>query len=548
MKKILIVALVMTIVSASIAQDSFIKFQKKEALKTSDYQEYMDAMNKLIDFSGAIQVYHKGNIEFDYSKGVEKDGEKKEISSSSKFAIASLSKAFTAMEILKLEEAGRIDLKKTVSDYLTYYPKELGSKIKIEDLLNNRSGLPDYTARYDEVNSSNLSVKDFILKFCTDQLEFEPGTRYAYSNTGFYLLGGIIESITGKSYKEAIEEDILKATNMSNSGVFERKKQVDIALVDGHEKMVKTKPFNAITGFSAGGVYSTTDDLIKWYQAIHNHKLLPESTVNEMFSGKPIPYYKGWSYKPVLDKLAFGHSGGMTGFNSHILTVPSEDLFIVVLANNTLLPLRDLAHGLAAIALGKEVDLPQLKGDIIVPPMLLNKFVGTYKNAASGNSMQIGVENDKLFLLLFGSKIILKTESITKFYIDQFGPALEFDFNGNMTWFQEGNAFEYMRVSDDAPQPTSTEISLSENEIKRLLGEYKENGMNSSIKITWKAKQLIFQKDDGEEYTLIQKKDLFFYYPVQENGYSFKYPVEFKLENGNVNRLVFDGNITYEKK
>jgi CubicO group peptidase (beta-lactamase class C family) len=112
MKKILIVALVMTIVSASIAQDSFIKFQKKEALKTSDYQEYMDAMNKLIDFSGAIQVYHKGNIEFDYSKGVEKDGEKKEISSSSKFAIASLSKAFTAMEILKLEEAGRIDLKK----------------------------------------------------------------------------------------------------------------------------------------------------------------------------------------------------------------------------------------------------------------------------------------------------------------------------------------------------------------------------------------------------------------------------------------------------
>jgi CubicO group peptidase (beta-lactamase class C family) len=526
-------------------QDAFVPFKKSEgAKKTLDYKEYMDGMNQLIDFNGAIQIYHKGEIKLNYFKGLESEVSKKSISASSRFAIASLTKVFTSMMILKLEDQGKIDLNKTISDYLSYYPKSIGEKIKIIDLLNNRSGLPDYTARYDEVSQSNLSVKDFIVEFCTEKPRFESGAEYEYSNSGFYVLGGIIEEITGQPFNEVIEKEIMKKVGMSNSGSFKRQRDYDYDLVDGHENMVKTKAFNPITVYSAGNVYSTVEDMVKWFKAIMDYKLLSKSRVDEMFSGKPIQYYKGWSYQVIQGQLAFGHSGGITGFNTQMIAIPDEDLFVIILANNSVLPLNNLVKDLAAIAIGKEVEIPLKKVSMEVPPMILKKFIGTYEHE-SGNSLKIGEENGKLFLYLFGSKRSLFAESMNKFYMDQFGPVLEMSFEGgDLKWHQDGNTYSYKKINSDAPSFKNV-LTLTAGEIHKLEGTYTTG--KSTIKITWKSNQLIFNKDDDDEKNLVQKEDWSFYYNATENGYSFKYPVEFKEEVGVVS-MIFDGNIPYKKQ
>lgn len=546
MKKTIALVALSTISYCTYAQDIKMSFpgSKSEAeKKTTSYSEYMAGMNSLIEFSGAIKIYQKGQLRFNYYNGVESVASQVKISETSRFALASLTKPFTAMMVLKLAEAGKIDLQKSISDYLPYYPRKIGAKIKIIDLLNNRSGLPDYTDRFEEVSVTTLNVQDFIVKFCAEEPRFAPGSKYEYSNSGFYVLGGIIEKITGKSFKEVMESEIIAKAGMINSGVFERKRDYNAKLVDGLENMQKAAPFNPIRGFSAGNMYSTVQDMVKWYQALMSYKLLSKKTVDDLFSGKPLQYYKGWGYQNIEGQLAFAHTGGVTGFSTQMLTIPEKDLFIIILANNTPLPLQKIGVDLALISIGKEVSVPHKRQEVKVPPMILKKYVGTYKHA-NGNELKIGVENETVFLYLLGSKRALKAETLTKFYMDQFGPTIELSFEGGLTWHQNGNSFKYERLNSDAPTLTN-KLSLSETDIKKLVGTY--TAKNSVIEISWKSNQLIFKKDAENANNLIQKKEWSFYYDANENGYSFKYPVDFKEVNGIVS-LIFDGDIPYVKK
>jgi CubicO group peptidase (beta-lactamase class C family) len=528
------------------SQDVFKPFSKqKEEKTTNSFNEYIKGINQLIEFSGGIKIYRKDELIFDYYKGVESNETGKKISETSRFPIASLTKPFTAMMILKLAEKGKIDLEKTIFDYLPYYPKELGSKVKIIHLINNSSGIPDYTNRYEEVSVSNLNTKNFILKFCTETPRFEPGISYEYSNTGFYILGAIIEKLTGKTFKQAIESEIMSIANMKNSGIFERKRQYHYNLVDGHEDMVKAKPFNPITVYAAGNAYSTTQDMVNWYRAIMDYKIIERETVNELFSGKPLQYYKGWGYQNIYGQIGFGHTGGITGFNTQMITIPEEDIFVIILANNSILPLQKMGKDLTAIAIGKEVIVPSKKNEISVPPMILQKFVGSYEHE-SGNKLQIGIKEGKLYLHLFGNKRLLKAETMNKFYIDQFGPTLDLSFEGGgLTWNQDGDKFNYRRINSDNPQQGSTKIiNLTHSEIKNLTGKYSKG--KSVIEISWKSNKLIFKKDSDNEENLLLKKEYSFYYEANENGFQSKYPVEFR-KSGESYQLIYDGNIIYSK-
>jgi len=543
MKKITF-ALICFLSSNIQSQEVYKAYKKPKVVKTTtNFLEYLNGINNLIEFSGGITIYQKGKLQFDYYKGLESNKSGKKISSKSRFPLASLTKPFTAMMILKLEEEGKIDLEKTISDYLPYYPKKIGGKIKIIHLLNNRSGLPDYTSRYDEVSASNLSISDFILKFCTENPNFEPGSSYEYSNTGFYILGAIIEKLTGKKFKDALESEIIQIADMKNSGVFERKRLYQEDLVDGHENMINSKPFNPITVYAAGNAYSTTEDMVKWYKAIMDYKILSKETVDDLFSGKPIRYYKGWGYQNIHGEVGFGHTGGITGFNTQMITIPEEDLFIIILANNSTLPLQKIGKDLIAISIGKKIKVPSQRKSITVPSMLLEKFVGAYEHV-NGNKLQIGTENGEISLYLFGNKRKLKAEAINKFYMDQFGPMIELDFEGNLIWNQDGNKFRYKKVNNNQPS-FDNKISLSEDDILKLTGKY-ING-NSTIFISLKSNRLIFKKDSEDEKNLLQKKDKSFYYQLNDNGFMFKYPVEFRKSKGSY-ELIYDGNIIYSKK
>jgi hypothetical protein len=130
--------------------------------------------------------------------------------------------------------------------------------------------------------------------------------------------------------------------------------------------------------------------------------------------------------------------------------------------------------------------------------------------------------------------------------MSQFGPTLKLSFEGGgLTWHQDGNKFNYKRINSDKPKSGSTKIiTLSKSEIENLTGKYSKD--NSLIEISWKSNRLIFKKDSGNEKNLVLKKDYSFYYEANENGYQFKYPVEFR-KSGNTYKLIYDGNITYSK-
>jgi|SRR5215216_7551077 len=138
-----------------------------------------------------------------------------------KFRIGSVTKQFTAALILQLVEEGKIKLDGKISDYLTDYRKDTGGKVTIHQLLNHTFGIPSYTNRPDfsaEISRNLYSVADFVKKFASGGLEFEPGSKFSYNNSGYSLLGAIIEKVTGKSYETVLTERILKPLGMTNSG------------------------------------------------------------------------------------------------------------------------------------------------------------------------------------------------------------------------------------------------------------------------------------------------------------------------------------------
>ncbi len=543
MKRFFLLVFLMPL-SYCIGQDTSIAYKGSQTLTTKSFQEYIDAINKTIEFSGSIQVYAKGKNLFTFNQGIESIKSNRPISSDSKFAIASLTKSFTALKILQLIEDGSLDIHKTISDYLPYYPKQIGERITIEHLLNNRSGLPDYTAKHFEIKQKDFGLEEFIIKYCAEQLTFDPGSQYQYSNTGFYILGAIIEKVTGKSFKKVIEADIMNKAKMINSGVFERSKLLSASIVDGNENMKEVELFTPSILYSAGAIYSSTNDMVSWYKNLISNKLLSKEGVDDIFSGKPMQYYKGWGYIPISGKIGFGHTGGVTGFNTQMLTIPEDDIFVIILANNSPLPLRKIAADLGSIALGNSVELTSPKSSVKVPSMLLRKFVGTYQHEKGNNQIRIGVDKEQLYMLIGPSKRYLKAETFDKFYFDQFGPTIKFDFKGgqSLTWIENGNSYKYNHINSDMPEQKKT-IKLSASDIELLTGEYVSK--SDKIEILWESNELKF-KYKGITRVLLQKTDWSFYYEESENGYYFKYPVDFKKIENNI-RLVYDGNLPFEK-
>ena len=266
----------------------------------------VQAYTNLNKFSGNVLIAEKGKTIFEKSYGFA-DGEFDiPNSNTTKFRIASLTKQFTAVLIMQLVESGKIDLDATITQYLPYYKKETGDQITIHQLLTHTSGLPEYTERDDffpDISKHAYTHKAFIQKFCSDSLLAKPGTAYKYSNTGYYILGVIIEEVTKKSYAEVLQKNILAVAEMKNTGI-----ENDSTII---KEMAKGYTFNSgrylyadyidisSTIFSAGAVYSTTADLLLWDKALYTDKLLTKKSRELMFT-------------PVLSN--YGYGVGITKF------------------------------------------------------------------------------------------------------------------------------------------------------------------------------------------------------------------------------------------
>jgi CubicO group peptidase (beta-lactamase class C family) len=339
------------------------------------------------------------------------------------FKIASITKQFTAVAILQLVEQGKISLQDSVQQYIKDFPAK-GYRITIENLLTHTSGLKDYLqVDYAATNMErwDMEPRQIIDSFKNIPLEFEPGTKFTYSNTGYFLLGYIIEKISGKSYQAYILDNLLKPLGLKHT-YFDTSNIVIPNRVNGYGKdgeVLRNADFWSPTiAYAAGGLLSNTEDLFKWHKGLYAYKILKEETLKKAFTsfklkdGTSTGYGYGWYLKDAGGIKSIEHSGVINGFLSNEIYYPAEDVFITTLFNSDGWSVFELSIKISEWVLGKS-----FQPDIKISDLLMNSYVGTYSlTIDTTRTVIITKENGHLVAAVSGAtSFTLVFESETKF-------------------------------------------------------------------------------------------------------------------------------------
>ncbi len=327
---------------AILATQSSVSAQSKAAKIDS----LMKLYSEYGQFNGSILVAEKGKVI--YKKGLGYANMEWEIPNKpdTKHRLGSITKQFTAALILQLVEQGKIKLDGTISDYLPDFRKDNGAKVTIHHLLNHTSGTPNYTAQpgfFQNESRNPYSVEKFIKKFCSGDLEFEPGSKFTYSNSGYFLLGAIIEKVTSKAYENVLKEKIFAPLGMKNTGydhhgvILKNRSTGYVKNLDGYQN----SPYLDMSlPYSAGSMYSTAEDLYIWDQALYGNKVLSDKSKKAMFTPGKSNYGYGFGIldvpigKTKKKTKSIQHGGGINGFSTFIVRLP-ETKHLVVLLDNT---------------------------------------------------------------------------------------------------------------------------------------------------------------------------------------------------------------------
>jgi CubicO group peptidase (beta-lactamase class C family) len=310
--------------------------------KAAKIDEVMTLANKYRLFNGSVLVAEHGKVI--YKKGLGLANMEWDIPNTpdTRFRLGSITKQFTATLILQLVAQGKIKLDGKLSDYLPDYRKDVGDKVTVHQLLNHTSGIPSYTGLpgfFQDVSRNPYKVDDFVKKYASKDLEFEPGTKFSYNNSGYFLLGAIIEKVTGKPYEQVLKENIFEPLGMKNSGYDHFDTLIQKRAV-GYQKTadgyVNAPYLDMSIPYAAGSLYSTVEDLYLWDQALYADSVLSSSSKELMFKPNLSNYAYGWT----ITKTSFDanvpvitHNGGINGFSTTIIRFPAEKNLIVMLDN-----------------------------------------------------------------------------------------------------------------------------------------------------------------------------------------------------------------------
>jgi CubicO group peptidase (beta-lactamase class C family) len=272
-----------------------------------------------------------------------------------------------------LVEQGKIKLDGKLTDYLPDYRKDTGAKVTVHNLLSHTSGIPSYTSLpgfLENVSRNPFTVDDFIKKYASGDLEFEPGTKFVYDNSGYFLLGAIIEKVTGKRYEQVLKENIFDPLGMKNSG-YDHWGTVLSKRATGYRRTPRgyeTAPYLDMSiPYAAGSLYSTAEDLFLWDQALYGDKILSAHSKELMFKPNLNNYGYGFSITKAtlapptkLEVPVIQHSGGIHGFSTRIVRMVTEKRLIVLLDNaEDGQYLGDITRGIMSVLYDQPVDDPK---------------------------------------------------------------------------------------------------------------------------------------------------------------------------------------------
>lgn len=319
-------------------------------------ERIMLARHEAGEFSGSVLVARCGHIAYKRGFGLANLEWRIPNGPQTKFKIGSITKQFTSLLVLQLVREGQIKLDGRLSDYLSYYRKDTGQRVTLHHLLTHTSGIPNFIEAPGFLEGwdsrRRYSVQEFAQSHCSGDLKFEPGMQFSYSNSGYFLLGAVLEEVAGKTYERLLSERIFGPLKMKDSG-YARSETVLPNRASGYERssegLRNARFYDMSIPFAAGALYSTVEDLFLWDQALYSNRLLPVRLRDLLFRPNLANYGYGWGILVPAEGSAYAgesipmHGGAIFGFQAMIQRIPKHKELIVLLDNSDSPKLPDIA-------------------------------------------------------------------------------------------------------------------------------------------------------------------------------------------------------------
>ncbi len=467
------------------------------------------------------------------------------------FRIGSITKQFTSVAIMQLEEQGKLSIQDPITKFLPDYPTH-GHTITVEHLLTHTSGIRSYTdmESFGSMFRKDMPPLELVEVFKDEPMDFAPGEKFNYNNSGYILLGVIIEKVSGLSYADYVQKHLFDPLGMTASyyGSASRVIPNRVAGYQGAKEDYRNADYLSMTlPYAAGSLLSNVADLYTWTKAVHAHQLVSAESLQKAFSpfrlnnGEESDYGYGWSLGEIYDRSVVEHGGGINGFLTESIYVPEEELFVAVFSNCNCQSPSPAANQMAALALGELKTFTKVE----LSAEKLQEYVGVYENE-SGNKHKIVLEEGQLYTMSRGGN---------RYALNPMGKDWVF-FNDNLRTAQfvrgeDGKvaavkAYErgsYLGTAKRTTEKVETKqaIKLTETELKEYIGTYDMGPFK--IKVSFEEGKLYGKPDgDGKAELWPSAKDEFFLKVVDAT-------VEFIRVNGKVQAMkVTQGDAQLEGK
>ena len=430
MKKYLFILLLLCVIFSN-AQTDFEKAARADLM--------LRVYTKKNMFSGSVLIAKKGKVLLSKGYGLANTTSTISNSPTTKFKLASVSKQFTAMAIMILQEKGKLSTEDKLTKYIPDYPD--GDKITIHHLLTHTSGIPNVTALpvFDSIKGKPHTLEQIIAVTKNKALEFDPGAKFNYSNSGYILLTYIIEKASEKKYGDYLKETIFDPLGMKNSGLYPSNgilKNAAIGYTEANEGLIPAPYIDMSIPAGAGALYSTVEDMFLWDQALYTEKLVKKETMDKIMTVYKDNYAYGWMVTKYKEHKKFFHSGGIEGFNTVINRFTDDELCIIILKNVDNYQLFNANKMATAIMFGEKFDLPSEHKMIAVDKKIYKTLVGDYE-LEPGFILSITTDGTNIYSQATSQdKFEIYPEAENKYFLKIVDAQLEFskDEKGNVDW------------------------------------------------------------------------------------------------------------------
>ena len=372
------------------------------------------------------------------------------------FRIGSITKQFTSSAVMQLVEQGRIGLDDEVTKYLANVPTH-GRHILVRHLLNHTSGIPSFTdigPQFEAVSGLDLPHDSLVALVAHDSLLFEPGSHFYYNNTGYYLLGMLLERVTGKPYGEYLAEHLFAPNGLSSTVYCDTRRLIPHR-AHGYDRaptgsgFVNTDYISMELPFAAGALCSTVRDLVTWTDKLASGRVVSATSYGQMTtpvklpSNRPMTYGFGLAADTLGGHRVILHGGGINGFISALMYLPQDSLIVAVLANTSPAPSGDVANAIVRAVLGlPPATPPAAPKEVALSASELSRYVGTYaltRPDGSKHDVRIAEDHRQLTYQLEGQPSVKMTSLGAGAFLVPGSERIVFDIvNGRATGFVTG--------------------------------------------------------------------------------------------------------------